>query len=325
MAYNPITTLAEDAAQINAARAKRMQILDGLTTASTLADPAGVQTEDLFKALADGRDVTDPDFYTFSLLEYMYKYMPFGKYGRWLVPILLGYGLLCALQKAIELISKGLGALQGNSLVQQAEALLGFGPLAGGATATKDGMMRDHSGRIAFDKESVAATFDPKLMASGLVAILPPYASTIVVQAFQSAGNGTDTAQLQAECTKAKADAQLLARAFADMGIDPNEIIRTGKIPAPTYAKPQQPTGMYPYQTNYSGQPVQQPQNGGLSAWEQAGIQLLPQVIGGIGNWVGSWGEDDSYADRVVRDRVVRDMNSANDLGMRPTGKRQNY
>jgi len=322
MANNPITTLAEDAAQINAARAKRLQILDGLTTASTLADPAGVQTEELFKALADGRDVSDPDFYTFSILEYMYKYMPFGKYGRWLVPVILGYGLLCALEKAVELISSAFSALQGNSLVQQAEAVFGFGPLASANAAATPGVKKDHFGRIAFDKGAIESVFDPKMMASGLVAVLPPYASTLVVNAYKSAGNGEATAALQSECAKAKADAQKLANALAQMGVDPNKVLAGMALPsqAPiqtTYVRPTYTQPVY-------AQPVQQ-----MSPLEQAGYQLLPSVVTGLGNWIGSWGESNSGSswedDRVVRDRVVRDMNAATDLGLRTTSKRTNY
>jgi len=317
-----ITTLAEDAAEISAARAKRMQVFDGLTSASAFCLTTNIGTEDLFAALAEGREQDDPDYWTFNILKYLYKYMPFGSYGRWFVPVILGYGILCALSQAVDLIGKAYGALQTTSWFKDLKATLGF----------------DHSGRIAFDAGDISGSFDPQMVSAGLLAVMPPYAATIVSSHFKATNGGRtgDNSKLVAELRKCQSDAQKLAAALAQNGVDPNAVVAgsmpsysgleesyaTGVATYPTFA-----TGYTPTRPTYPQPVVQQPQQ--PSFGEQVLIGAAPGIGQAIGGWASGWldpnGNGSIWSDNVIRDRVVRDMNGPTELGMRPTGRRANY
>lgn len=310
-----ITTLAEDAAEISAARAKRMQVFDGLTSASAFCLTTNIGTEDLFAALAEGREQDDPDYWTFNILKYLYKYMPFGSYGRWFVPVILGYGILCALSQAAELIGKAYAALQTTSWFKDLKATLGF----------------DHSGRIAFDSSDISGSFDPAMVQAGLLAVMPPYAATIVSTHFKATQGGSNSATV-AELRKCQADAQKLAAALAMNGVDPNAVV-AGSQPGYSGMEGAFTNGYGINQFGANVQPkyprpvVQQPTK---PNWYDP---LIAPVIGGVASGLGGWastvfdpnGDGSMWTDNVIRDRVVRDMNGPDSLGMRPTGKRANY
>lgn len=161
-----ITSLSEDAANLASARAKRAQILDGVQAASGLADCAGLQTEDLFEALAAGREKTDPDFYTFKIMQYLYSAIPFGKYGRWFVPILLVYGLYKAAEKATELIAAGFASLKSSAFYQSLNTMVG-------------GILPDE--RVAHFGSGMGAGIDTESLQIGLMSVAPPFVSMVVM------------------------------------------------------------------------------------------------------------------------------------------------
>jgi len=175
-----ITSLSEDAANLASARAKRAQILDGIQAGSGLADSAGLNTEDIFEALAAGRDKTDPDFYTFKIMQYLYSYMPFGKYGRWFVPILLVYGLYKAAEKAADLVQAGWGALKTSAFYQTINA------------ATGNMLPKDE--RIAHFGEGSGFGFDTESLQIGIMSVAPPFVSMIVTNQLKREQAGQSTA-----------------------------------------------------------------------------------------------------------------------------------
>jgi len=178
-----MSSLQEDAAAIAAARAKRRQLTDGLTAASELSDAAGLGTEGIYEALAAGRDKTDPDYWTFKIMQYLYEYVPFGKAGRWFVPVILGLGLYKAVEVIFDIVSSAWEALKGSPFYQ---TLKGFLPLP-------DRVVRDDVGNSA----------QVQMLQTGLMAVLPPYAALAVQTLAPKIGTSSDK-QLAAENAKLK-------------------------------------------------------------------------------------------------------------------------
>jgi len=310
------TTLSEDAANIASVRAKRVTIMDALQTSSALAENAGVKTEDLYEALATGRDKTDPDYWSFQIMKYLYTYMPFGVVGRWFVPIILGYGLFCSFAKIGELIGKGWDSLKGAEWFKA----------AGKATGLWD---RE---RVAFFAENssmtASSTVDSAMMQAGLLAILPPYAATIVAKAGAPGASDpvlqTRLSQCEAALTSCRADladAQARLNQYGDGSMYTN-IMNT--LNPYASARPQV---MPPMTSGYYQAPQVMPQ-ARPSVGESLGVYAGKQVIDWLGNSLGGGNnnQDDSgwYSDNVARDRVIRDVNGSTNLGLK-MNSRSNY
>jgi len=314
------TTLSEDAANIASARAKRGQIMDALQTSSALAEGAGVKTEDLYEALATGRDKTDPDYWSFQIMKYLYTYMPFGVVGRWFVPIILGYGLFCSFAKIGELIGKGWDSLKGAEWFKA----------AGKATGLWD---RE---RVAFFSENssmtASSTVDSAMMQAGLLAILPPYAATIVAKAGAPSASDpvlqTRLSQCEAAlaaCRADLADAQARLSQYGDGSMYAN-IVNTTLNPYSSAAPRPYPanTGGPMFGSLPAAQQPQQQQRPNLG--EQLGVYAGKQVIDWLGNSIGGGNQDDSgwFSDNVARDRIIRDVNGSTNLGLKMNA-RSNY
>lgn len=176
-----MSSLYEDAQKIEAARAKRMQLIEQLGDCAMLADSADLPPQDMFEALANGRNKvggkTDPDYWTFKILQYLYEYVPFGKAGRWFVPVILGLGLYKAFEVIGDIIEAGWSSLKSSSMYQTLKEYIPFLP---------DRIVRDGAGEV------VGAT-SSKLLQAGLMGVLPPYATMVVATLAPRVGTAANS------------------------------------------------------------------------------------------------------------------------------------
>jgi len=214
------------------------------------ADVVGLKTEGIFESLAQGRDKTDPDYWTFKIMQYLYEYLP----SRYLVPVFLGLGLWKAFELANELV-QWFWKSYGKGWWESAKSSLGI----------KDAVARDFEGLPGAELGTAA-------LQAGLMATLPPYAQA----AIHMLGNRTP--QPPAATGPATGNGNTVvsyAPYVPPMTVNPQQ---------PVY---QQPTlAVYP-PVRPAPQPAPQEwwQNQQLV---NAGVNLIGGVIGAIGESVSS-------------------------------------
>jgi len=279
--------------------------MDGLESGSSLADIAGLDTADIFEALAQGRDnKLDPDYWTFKIMQYLYSYMPFGKMGRWFVPVILGYGIYKSLEKLVDIVKMGWTSLSTSAWYTSLKSQFSWLP---------------DKERIAFDGEITQG--DATTLQAGLLGVLPPYAAVIVTNMVKNepaAGNGQALAACQtrlAQCEAALREANGTIAAYESGNYSGSQLRSSAVVTNPYARQTQAPVAGAQDRPQW---------------WEAPAGQALGGIIGGIfggqssGQALAQTGTDDWWSDRVVRDRVIRDANSANNMGMKKF-KTSNY
>jgi len=153
-----MASLSEALAQKRLEVADRETVKAGLVAASMSADVVGLKTEGIFESLAQGREKTDPDYWTFKIMQYLYEYLP----SRYLVPVFLGLGLWKAFELAQQLV-EWFWNEYGKGWWESAKTSLGI----------KDSVARDFDGLPGANLGTAA-------LQAGLMANLPPYAQAAV-------------------------------------------------------------------------------------------------------------------------------------------------
>jgi len=126
------TTTSEDLAAAKAARAKREELISYCKALSIAVSTAQMPMEDVYEAMGDAIDMDkmDPDFWTYRIMQHLYGVLPFGRLGRWFVPILLVYGLYKAYEDISHLISEGYQWFKTHNILGEIGSFFGMGGTA---------------------------------------------------------------------------------------------------------------------------------------------------------------------------------------------------